>query len=68
MHTKSGLADLFVAENARDEAAAKIRLVRFAKVAILGDFNYAQMKAIHRAIFQDVYECADPFESSNHAD
>lgn len=43
---------------AREEAAAKIRLVGLARTPILGNFDYAHMKAIHRAIFQDVYDWA----------
>lgn len=41
-----------------EEGAAAIRLVELAAHPISGRFDYDHMKAIHRYIFQDVYEWA----------
>jgi cell filamentation protein len=41
-----------------EEGAAAIRLEELAKYPIEGRFDYEHMKAIHRYIFQDVYEWA----------
>jgi cell filamentation protein len=43
---------------AAEEAAAHLRLIELAKDPIQGEFDYDHMKAIHRHIFQDVYEWA----------
>lgn len=43
---------------AKEEFAAHVRLTELAAHPIDGDFDYAHMKAIHRAIFQDVYDWA----------
>jgi cell filamentation protein len=43
---------------ALEEAAAVIRLEELAKHPIRGRFDYEHRKAIHRCIFQDVYEWA----------
>ena len=43
---------------ALEEGAAAIRLEKLAKHPIAGKFDYKHMKAIHRYIFQDVYEWA----------
>jgi cell filamentation protein len=42
----------------REEFAAQIRLVQLAGSPIAPTFDYDHMKAIHRHIFQDVYEWA----------
>ena len=42
----------------REEFAARVRLVELAKTPVEGRFDYDHMKAIHRHIFQDVYEWA----------
>jgi len=41
-----------------EEAAAAFRLAELHARPIAGQFNYEHMQAIHRAIFQDVYEWA----------
>lgn len=41
-----------------EEAAAAFRLEELREHPITGSFDYAHMKAIHRHIFQDVYEWA----------
>jgi cell filamentation protein len=41
-----------------EEAQAHVRLVELADAPIPATFDYAQMKAIHRHIFQDVYAWA----------
>ena len=43
---------------ALEEGAAAIRLEELAKHPIEGRFDYEHMKAIHRYVFQDVYEWA----------
>lgn len=44
--------------SAKEEFAASARLDQLADVPIEGRFDYDYMKAIHRHIFQDVYEWA----------
>ncbi|MDO5676335.1 MAG: Fic family protein [Propionibacteriaceae bacterium] len=41
-----------------EEAATRARLLELKRDPIQGQFDYAHMKAIHRYIFQDVYEWA----------
>ncbi len=42
----------------REEFVARNRLIELATNPILGTFDYDRMKAIHRHVFQDVYEWA----------
>lgn len=44
--------------SAKEELAAQIRLVELAADPVSATFDYDHMKAIHRHIFQDVYEWA----------
>jgi cell filamentation protein len=44
--------------SAKEELAAQVRLVELAADPIPGRFDYDHMKAIHRHVFQDVYEWA----------
>lgn len=41
-----------------EEAQALVRLAELYRDPVIGRFDYAHMKAIHRRIFQDVYEWA----------
>lgn len=43
---------------AKEEFAAQARLVELAADPVVGEFDYAHMKEIHRRIFQDTYEWA----------
>lgn len=43
---------------AKEEFTAHVRLAELAAHPIRGDFDYRHMRAIHRVIFQDVYNWA----------
>jgi cell filamentation protein len=51
LKTPEGVADA-------EERLAGVRLVELAANPVAGNFDYDHMKAIHRRIFQDVYEWA----------
>jgi cell filamentation protein len=53
-HGETDADELRVAE----EALARMRAAELNRQAVVGDFDYPHMKAIHRHIFQDVYDWA----------
>lgn len=57
LKNKAGLVDAAQLHHF-EEAAAEIRMTELAVHPIQGSFGYDHMKAIHRRIFQDVYEWA----------